>query len=117
MDKQFNIATIDEDISIVTYKVEDIKKRIYTIRGRQVMLDSEVAMLYHYETKRINETVSRNKARFPENFCFQLTEHELEILKSQFATSGEQENNWLQIADASECETMRSQFATASKKK
>ena len=34
------------------------------------MLDSDVAMLYHYETKRINETVQRNKARFPENFCF-----------------------------------------------
>ena len=40
------------------------------------MLDNDVAMLYHYETKRINETVSRNKERFPENFCFQLTENE-----------------------------------------
>ena len=53
---------------------EDIKNLIYTIRGKQVMLDSDVAMLYHYQTKRINETVSRNKERFPENFCFQLTE-------------------------------------------
>lgn len=91
MDKKSNIATTDKDINIVTYKVEDIKKRIYTIRGKQVMLDSDVAMLYNYETKRINETVSRNKARFPDNFCFQLTEHELEILKSQFATLNENE--------------------------
>lgn len=38
------------------------------------MLDSDVAMLYHYPTKRINESVNRNKQRFPENFCFQLTD-------------------------------------------
>ena len=55
---------------------EEIKKLIYTIRGKQVMLDSDVAMLYHYPTKRINETVSRNNQRFPENFCFQLSEEE-----------------------------------------
>ena len=79
------------------------------------MIDSDVEMLYRYETKRINETVSRNKARFPENFCFQLTEYELETLKSQFETSNEQENNCLQIEQ--ETENMRSQFATASKRK
>ena len=53
---------------------EEIKDLIYTIRGKQVMLDSDVARLYHYETRRINETVSRNKRRFPMDFCFQLTE-------------------------------------------
>ena len=58
---------------------EDIKSLIYTVRGKQVMLDSDVAALYHYQTKRINETVSRNKERFPENFCFQLTEEETVI--------------------------------------
>lgn len=52
---------------------EEIKNLIYTIRGKQVMLDSDVARLYNYQTKRVNETVSRNKERFPENFCFQLT--------------------------------------------
>ncbi len=51
------------------------------------MLDSDVAMLYHYKTKRINETVRRNKERFPINFCFQLTENEIENLRSQIATS------------------------------
>ena len=66
---------------------ENIKSLIYTIRGKQVMLDSDVAKLYHYETKRINETVKRNIERFPVEFCFQLTSKEYEILKSQIATS------------------------------
>ena len=68
---------------------EEIKKLIYTIRGKQVMLDSDVAMLYHYPTKRINETVSRNNQRFPENFCFQLSEEEYNSIRSQFATLDE----------------------------
>lgn len=81
------------------------------------MLDSDVAMLYHYETKRINETVSRNKERFPENFCFQLTEHEVQVLRSKFATLDEQANNCLYFVNKLEAENMRSQFATASKRK
>ena len=81
---------------------EDIKKLIYTIRGKQVMLDSDVAALYHYQTKRINETVSRNKERFPKNFCFQLTEKETEKLKMQSTILNlYQENNWSQIATSS----------------
>ena len=60
---------------------EEIKSLIYTIRGKQVMLDSDVAMLYHYSTKRINETVNRNKQRFPENFCFKLTNEEYDVLR------------------------------------
>ncbi|MBR3133050.1 MAG: ORF6N domain-containing protein [Clostridia bacterium] len=69
---------------------DEIKNLIYTIRGKQVMIDSDVAMLYHYETKRINETVRRNIERFPETFCFQLTEKEVESLismRSQIATA------------------------------
>ena len=66
---------------------EEIKNLIYTIRGKQVMLDSDVARLYHYETRRINETVKRNSERFPIEFCFQLTSQEYEALKSQIATS------------------------------
>ena len=65
----------------------EIKELIYNIRGKQVMLDSDVARLYHYETKRINETVKRNSERFPVEFCFQLTSKEYETLKSQIATS------------------------------
>lgn len=66
---------------------EEIKNLIYTIREKQVMLDSDVAMLYHYETKRVNEAVKRNIERFPAEFCFQLTSAEYEVLKTQFATS------------------------------
>lgn len=57
---------------------EEIKNLIYTIREKQVMLDSDVAMLYHYETKNINKAVKRNIDRFPEDFCFQLTKAEMD---------------------------------------
>ena len=70
---------------------EEIKYLIYTIRGKQVMLDSDVAMLYHYETKKINQAVKRNIERFPERFCFQLTEEELEIMWSQIVLNPK---NW-----------------------
>ena len=87
---------------------EDIKNLIYTIRGKQVMLDSDVAMLYHYPTKRINETVNRNKQRFPENFCFQLTEEEVKNLKMQSTILNlNQENNWSQIATSSKNENSK----------
>ena len=68
---------------------EDIKNLIYTIRGKQVMLDSDVANLYHYKTKSLNLAVKRNIERFPEEFCFQLTENEFENLRFQFETSNE----------------------------
>ncbi len=64
-----------------------IEKLIYVIRDKQVMIDSDLAMLYHVETKRLNEAVKRNIARFPEEFRFQLTEKETESLRSQIATS------------------------------
>ena len=57
------------------------------------MLDSDVAMLYHYETKKINQAVKRNIDRFPERFCFQLTEKELEIMWSQIVTTSKLEDN------------------------
>ena len=67
--------------------IEEIKNLIYTIRGKQVMIDSDVAMLYHYETKNVNKAVKRNIDRFPEEFCFQLTENEFETLRFQIGTS------------------------------
>lgn len=86
MEQENKSIQTNEELDVVKYETENIKNLIYTVRGKQVMLDSDVAMLYHYETKRINETVRRNKERFPENFCFQLTEEEVEFLRSQFAT-------------------------------
>jgi phage regulator Rha-like protein len=67
--------------------VEIIERRIYLIRACKVMLDSDLAALYEVPTKRPNEAVRRNLDRFPEDFMFQLTEEELENLRSQIATS------------------------------
>lgn len=66
---------------------EVITNKIYFIRNQKVMLDRDLAALYEVETKRINEQIKRNSARFPENFMFQLNEVEYENLKSQNATS------------------------------
>ena len=66
--------------------IEDIKNLIYMIRGKQVMIDNDVANIYHCETKYLNRVVKRNIERFPEEFCFQLTEDEFEVLRCQFFT-------------------------------
>ena len=67
-----------------------IQNKIYTIRGKQVMLDRDLAMLYEVETRRLNEQVKRNMERFPDDFMFQLTKEELDEWKSQFATSNKE---------------------------
>jgi len=69
--------------------VERIERLILLIRGHKVMLDSGLAELYGVTTKRLNEQVRRNLSRFPEDFMFQLTESETQVLRSQFATSKE----------------------------
>ena len=79
LEKENNIANINT-------KVE---KMIYEIRGVQVMLSSDVATLYQVETRRINEVIKRNIKRFPNTFCFQLTETEFNNLRSQIAISSE----------------------------
>ena len=71
------------------FAIEDIKNLIYTIRGKQVMIDSDVANIYHCETKYVNRVVKRNIERFPEEFCFQLNENEFEVLRCQFVTLNE----------------------------
>lgn len=70
---------------------EKITNLIYEIRGKQVMLDSDLARLYGCKngTKTINQAVNRHKDRFPEDFCFQLNEDELEYLRSQLGTSND----------------------------
>ncbi len=55
---------------VVNEKEEKIENLIHVVRGEQVMLDSDLAMLYNAETKRLNESVKRNSKRFPDNFCF-----------------------------------------------
>jgi len=66
---------------------EFVERRILSIRGQNVIIDSDLAELYGVETKRLNEQVKRNKDRFPEDFVFQITPDEFDNLKSQSATS------------------------------
>ena len=73
--------------NIILTNEEQIKNLIYEIRGKQVMLDSDLAKLYQVETKRINEAVKNNKDKFPERFSFVLTKEELENLRSKISTS------------------------------
>ena len=72
---------------------QNIKNKIYTIRGVQVMLDEDLAKLYQVETKVFNQAVKRNIARFPKHFRFQLTKEEYEyVLRSQIVTLKENLN-------------------------
>lgn len=66
---------------------EIIMTKIYLVRKQKVILDSDLAELYGVETRRLNEQVKRNLARFPLDFMFQLTEAEFTNLKSQIATA------------------------------
>jgi hypothetical protein len=78
-------------------KIANLQGAIHLIRGHRVMLDSDLAMIYGVTTKRLNEQLKRNRARFPADFAFQLTVQEFRNLKSQIATS-----------------SLRSQFVTSS---
>jgi hypothetical protein len=64
-----------------------IEKRIFVVRGRQVMLDEDLADLYGVETRRLIEQVKRNRGRFPEDFMFQLSKEEAAVLRTQIAIS------------------------------
>lgn len=94
MNEKNNIAPTNEELNVVKYETENIKNLIYTIRGKQVMIDSDVAMLYQCETKYVNRVVKRNSERFPEEFCFQLTEKEFSNLRCQIVTSSLKKQNY-----------------------
>jgi hypothetical protein len=67
--------------------LERISDRIPVLRGIRVILDSDLALLYGVETRRLNEQVRRNQDRFPSEFMFRMTDQELASLMSQIATS------------------------------
>ena len=96
--------------------VEQIESLILTIRGKQVILDRDLARLYGVETFRLNEQVKRNIERFPEDFMFQLTKEEFENWKSQIVTSIPNENMSSQNARTSNAD-MLSQIAMTSAKR
>jgi hypothetical protein len=74
-----------QNVEIVPQQV--IESKIFIIRGKKVMLDRDLAILYGVETKMLNRAVKRNLERFPEDFMFQLTKEEyVELLRYQFGT-------------------------------
>ena len=91
-----------------------VESKIFLIRGKQVMIDRDLAELYGVETKRITEAVKRNIERFPEEFRFQLTAEENEFLRSQIATSKDEENILRSqiVISKKEKDSLRSQIVT-----
>ena len=94
--------------------VEQIESLILSIRGKQVILDRDLARLYGVETKVLNQAVKRNIERFPEDFMFQLTKEEFENWKSQFVTSIWDEDDMSPQIATSYDEFLRSQIVTSS---
>ncbi|MFM2223823.1 MAG: hypothetical protein RJA07_25 [Bacteroidota bacterium] len=82
--ENLKIEIMNENLLHVSDKI--IENKIFTIRGVKVMLDKDLAELYQVETKQLKRQVRRNIERFPEDFMFELTAKEYEILRSQFGT-------------------------------
>ena len=89
MNTETNVTPINADSNIVKYEANNIRNLIYYIRGKQVILDRDLAELYNCKngTKTINQAVKRNIERFPERFMFQLSENEYNYLRSQIGTA------------------------------
>jgi ORF6N domain len=82
-----NLACDVHPASFLLVPLELVERTILILRGRRVILDSELAALYGASAKRLNEQVKRNAERFPADFAFKLTPEEFGTLRSQFATS------------------------------
>jgi hypothetical protein len=78
-----------------TLATKQLETFIFEIRGLKVMLDSDLARIYGVPTKRLNEQIRRNKARFPDDFAFRLTATEMQNLRSQFATASKRNIRYL----------------------
>ncbi len=83
--------TNNEIVPVIT-ETKDIGSLVYVIRGKQVMIDSDLAMLYQVETKNLNKAATRNADRFPEDFRFKLTKEEFDGLRFQSGTSKEEKS-------------------------
>jgi hypothetical protein len=71
----------------IILKSENLAQLVFFVRNEKVMLDTDLAMLYGVRTKALNQALFRNKGRFPEDFAFQLTKEEFDLLRSQIVTS------------------------------
>ena len=98
MAKQTQQELIPTTEQTTNNQLQQIEPLIRIIRGKQVLLDSDLAILYGVETKRLNQQVKRNIERFPEDFMFQLTHDEVICSRSQIATLNEGTNLRSQIA-------------------
>ena len=83
--------TTNEIVPVIT-EIKDIGSLVYVIHGKQVMIDSDLAMLYQVETKNLNKAATRNADRFPEDFRFKLTKEEFDGLRFQSGTSKEEKS-------------------------
>jgi len=83
----FILSKVSQNGPVTTVPPELIESKVYLIRGKRVMLDRDLAMLYDVPTKALNQAVRRNQARFPDDFMFVLSPSEGLNLKSQFVTS------------------------------
>ena len=77
--------------------LEPIKRKIYEIRGRRVMLDSDLAGMYQVETKNLKRAVRANIERFPDDFMFELTKEEYDALRCKNFTSNKREASCLKL--------------------
>lgn len=84
------VPMMEKTTTIITS--DKIQRLIYVVRGKQIMVDSDLALLYQVETGNLNKAMKRNQKRFPEEFCFQLTKTEYEDLKFQIGSSKDGEH-------------------------
>lgn len=85
--KETTLVNATQQLEKVT--ISSVQNAIYNIRGQQVMLDFDLARIYGYEVKALNQQVKRNSGRFPDDFMFPLTSEEIETVKSQVVTSSD----------------------------
>ena len=76
-----------EEIAVIDITEEYLKERIYEIRGQRVILDADLSEIYGYTTKAFNQQVKNNMEKFDEDFMFELTDDEVENLRSNFLTA------------------------------
>ncbi len=84
--------------SMAALSPQALAGRIVVVRGQRVLLDSDLAQLYEVETKKFNQQIKRNPARFPSDFMFRLTDEEFESLRSQNVTSKRGGRRYLPLA-------------------
>ena len=87
---------MEETKELIT--TDDIRSKVYIIRGQQVMLDKDLAEIYGYEVKKLNQQVKRNIERFPEDFMFRLSNGEIDSVRSQIVTSNKGGTRYMPFA-------------------